>query len=55
MIYSFFNNEEVFEDLLKKLQEVSELSKNNYKIHNKPTNFKKIFMNTKDLSIIKTI
>ena len=43
MIYSFFNNEEVFEDLLKKLQKVSELSKNNYKIHNKPTNFKKDF------------
>ena len=55
MIYSFFNNEEVFEDLLKKLQEVSELSKNNYKIHNKPTNFKKDFYEYKRSVHNKTI
>jgi hypothetical protein len=42
-IYSFFNQKDVYEDLLLKLEKVSLLSENNYFITNKPNKFKANF------------
>ena len=42
-LYSFFNNKEVFENLLLKLEKVSKSSKNDFKINNKPNHFKNNF------------